>query len=338
MYRQRYYPAAPSSNVSVLVIIGALVGLLVFMLSPFSDIRVVQPTTSTLHYNITVTDAETGGLLPGATVQLRTESQEGVSAKQTDSDGKAIIPLNREQFANQVLELIVQYNGYELYRKQLFVTQTEELAILLVPEKSVNPSKPYVIKTPLFNESFDVNNNLWVLGQPSGRGNVAYRLINGQYHQMVTFAEKQFANIKVPSAAVQNFRWQTQTAVLSTAYNGTIYTSFKFRLDEAGNYYMLRLNNAGYYGVYRFYNNEWTTLQAITRSSAIRTDLGATNLVDIRAVGNLFTIAINGEELTTAVDGQARLAEAGQFILATDGPAGLTATIMFDNINITKID
>lgn len=338
MYRERYYPAAPSSNTSVLVIIAAIVGLLVFILSPFSDIRVVRPTSSTLHYNITVTNAETGSLLPDAIVQLRTESQERVSVKQTDSDGVAIIPLNREQFANQVLELIVQHSGYELYRKQLLVTQTEAIAILLIPEKGITPSALHIIKNPLFNESFDVNNNLWTVGQPEGRGNVAYRLSNGQYHQMVTFADKQFANVEIPSIAVQNFRWQTQTAVLATTYNGTVYTSFKFRLDEAGNYYMLRLNNTGHYGVYRFYDNEWTVLQAMTHTSAIKTDLGATNLVDIRAVGNLFTIAINGEELTTAIDGQARLAQAGQFMLSTDGPGGLSATIMFDDITITKID
>lgn len=94
------------------------------------------------------------------------------------------------------------------------------------------------------------------------------------------------------------------------------------RYVDEKNFYRLDISGDGYFAINKYQAGRWIKLQDWTEATAIRRE-AATNHLQVIAKGNRFTLAVNGESVTTFSDDEFK-----------QGDIGLTAGTLFDNAGV----
>lgn len=94
------------------------------------------------------------------------------------------------------------------------------------------------------------------------------------------------------------------------------------RYVDEKNFYRLDISGDGYFAINKYQAGQWIKLQDWTASAAIRRGAAANHL-QVIAQGNQFTLAVNGETMTTFSDADFK-----------QGDIGLTAGTLFDDAGV----
>jgi Tfp pilus assembly protein PilV len=198
--------------------------------------------------------------------------------------------------------------GYRVYKK----VQADQ-RLTATAQAAQNADATYAARVsasasaPLLTDPLATNNNNWL--ETSG---MAY-FQDGQYHLHNSDPNKTlnsyykgqtFSDARI-SITVTCYSSGNPNAPNPYAY-GLI---LRANPDQPGNKYVFLVTPSGTYDFarhddYSYYNNGWTDLTqtAFASSSAIRTGKGATNTLTIVALGNVFTLSINGQKVETVAD------------------------------------
>ncbi len=96
--------------------------------------------------------------------------------------------------------------------------------------------------------------------------------------------------------------------------------------------YQFAISSDGFYGIWLFVRDEYTTLRDWTRSPAIKTGQGQVNHITATCMGNQLSLSVNGKHLTTVSSDAYADGEVALFVGAYDesGPK-----VEFDNVVLT---
>jgi hypothetical protein len=187
------------------------------------------------------------------------------------------------------------------------------------------PALPPPLDSPIIGD-FTSNTNGWSENSfTDDYGDITYT-INGQYVWDIKAAKP--VNYKTWP---DNLQTVTDFAIQVDAQrqNGPENSSYgvAFRLSDSNNFYYFGVSDVGQYYVGKQVNSEWTTLIDWTDSSSINS--GQVNTLKVVAVGNQFTLYINGDLIDFTTDDAFSSGLCGLSIELYN--AGDEATIVFDN-------
>ena len=101
------------------------------------------------------------------------------------------------------------------------------------------------------------------------------------------------------------------------------------------NYYDFSISADGYYGIQKWVNGQLTQLSGPTRSSYIKTGIGATNRLHCEVDGNTLRFSVNGHHLITVTDSTFK---EGEVTLSVNScPSNSYTEVAYTNLVITNV-
>ncbi len=101
------------------------------------------------------------------------------------------------------------------------------------------------------------------------------------------------------------------------------------------NYYRFSISGDGYYTIVRWRDGNSLSMSGPTQSGSIKTGLGAGNHLHVECNGNIMSLTVNGQKLSTVSDDSF---DGGAIALtASSLPEGKYPEVSFDNLKITSI-
>lgn len=204
-------------------------------------------------------------------------------------------------------------------------------AVLESHSDSPRSDSPTLRGDVLFEETFASNENGWDTGFLEDEyGQETGMIADGVYTLQVITEQPIYIERELPN-------WEFDDFVLTvdiTPGNSDEYYAYgvTFRQNDNLDSYVVELGNDGTFGVFRFDDEDWTTLQDWSVSEAILP--GETNTLTVIAKGSRLAFLVNGEPLTDLQDDVLLSGTIGLVIEVFQ--EGKRATVEFDNLVIRK--
>ena len=213
---------------------------------------------------------------------------------------------------------------------------------IATPEpEDVSESPLEVDSEILFQDDFSSNANGWIEDTRSDQyGELTREVVDGKYRMSLTAKQDYFwAITSIPDFRGKDFKFSIDVTILDTNVTpGNLILQFSLREADGvnGKHYAFEFHNDGTFFGEVWSSSSWESAVEILdprSSSAIQLEPGITNTFAIEAVGNLFTLYINNEELASITD--ATINETGNISinLGLDN-ADQSVTLEFDNLTI----
>lgn len=213
------------------------------------------------------------------------------------------------------------------------------------PVRSIGPTAttiPTAFSEVLsFADEFNFNGNDWPVGQYLDElGYSESQVIDGKYRIAVTAAKETGLGVPrtIPQIQPQNFRLSFDATLVETSNpdekSADIGVSVRFRMQENGDYYLVRFGSNGVYRVELRQNEQTKLIKTSTSNNFIRLEQGLVNTFAIQVIASRMTIFANHQELASVTD--TALRAAGKIELRIDVPTKQSATVDFDNLQITE--
>jgi uncharacterized repeat protein (TIGR02543 family) len=179
----------------------------------------------------------------------------------------------------------------------------------------------------IYEDDFSNPNSGWL--QESFE-NYEYSYEDGEYHILVkNFDWSVWAWID--AGPFTDFALEIDARLVSGP-SGSAYGVI-FRLQNADNFYNFEVKGNGYYYLKKYLNNEWVTLQALTRSDFIN-EGNSTNHLKVVCEGSQIEVYVNGYHLATVTDDSFPDGYVGMIAYAF----GPDTRVAFDNIKVYSLD
>jgi len=107
------------------------------------------------------------------------------------------------------------------------------------------------------------------------------------------------------------------------------------RYQDSDNFYMFNVSSDGMYSFGYYEDDEWTAIVKWTDSSVINQGDNSRNHLTVEAVGDTFTLMVNGQVLETVQDSTFSSGDIGMYAGSIDDPG---TKIAFDNLAIYEVN
>ncbi len=183
----------------------------------------------------------------------------------------------------------------------------------------------------LFEETFDTNENGWDTGVLEDEyGRETGSIEDGIYTLQVTAEQPVYIERQLPD---RDFDDLVLTVDITPTDSDEHYAyGVTFRQNDDLDSYVVELGNDQTFGVFRFDDEGWTTLQDWTVSEAILP--GETNTLTVIAEDSRLAFLVNGQPLTDLHDEALSTGTVGLVVEVFQ--EGQSATVQFDNLVIRK--
>jgi hypothetical protein len=181
-------------------------------------------------------------------------------------------------------------------------------------------------------DDFSENRYEWPEGEDSSSfAEVTYGLVEGRY-RMVAQANESFYYWSRPTMpAVTDFYLAVDAHQLAAAPDAVI--GVIFRWQDTDNFYVLQLDEDGYFSLYRAAAEGWVTLIPWQATPALRP--GEANRVEISMVGPDLLVYVNETQLLELTDAVLESGRVGVYIsMFNEGDSGI---FEFDNLELRAL-
>jgi hypothetical protein len=214
--------------------------------------------------------------------------------------------------------------------KPLPPTPTQTAQSLL---PSFTPTNTAII---LFTDTFDSNQNGWVIGNLERTYSKQSRTISdGIFEFGALFTRDDgFAWANAQNLRVKNFNMSVEAEVVQNSINSRADIIIAFRYGNQGRTtYVVAFGSDSSFSFYSSNDDRWNLIYQ-GKSNAFQVKEGIKNTFGVRAIEQKFTIFANGQELHTSEDSSFNYE--GEIGIGVKGNIGKSILVRFDNLVVTE--
>ena len=263
-----------------------------------------------------------GGVPPLKTYTLTTNVSPWGAGSVSVSGGKY-------ESGAQVVVIATPASGYAFDHWSGSATgTTSDVMITMDSDKSVTANFQTIPIAPvvLFSDDFSDASSGW---SEDTYEDYELRYEDGEYHVLVNHTYLAVDAWTLAGGRFTDFALEVDARAVSES-SGCKY-GIIFRLEDGDNFYDFEVTGDGYYGLYKYLNDEWVTLQAWTASDSVNEGHGINHL-KVVCEGSQIQAYVNGSHLATIIDNSF----VGGYVGVVVESSGTDVEVVFDNILVSQ--